>query len=293
MIEYRNRRHHTPELRSDRSLVSAVLLAFLLLAPIAAQAKDAAPVPGANRIQSQAFGLGYALRVADLRAVAYTKSIEELKNVSDPQLAGAEVAHFSDNVPALRHAQAASYEQAAALLTQMGAPATLRAWARQSAAVLSAPLAYSQDAQKLAKTEPDSAAVLAELVEIQSLKSAEDAQQTPMTLWLEITGGKVTPWTANVGAYAAELGRMSQAAAPSPIPSITARVLLRQAPADAPADTRERLAALVPSGGGNLQNLATIAPASITAEKITHVYETLLAFYNAEAEAASLDKSAA
>jgi len=264
-------------------------LAGLLLFTPAAQAKDAPPI---SRTQAQAFGLGYALRTADLQAVAYTKSVEQLKNVSDPQVAGAEVAHLSSEVTPLRHARAAAYAQASALLTQMGAPLSFRTWITQSAAKLNAPLVYSSDDRKQAKTDLNTAAVSAELTEIQDIKSTADAQQTQMTLWLELTGGKVTPWTANVGAYAAELHRASHAASPSPLSSITARILLRHAPPGAPAAARESLATLIPSGGGNLQNLATIAPANITSDKITHVYETLLTLYNAEGQAQTLDKSA-
>ncbi len=270
-----------------------LFLNMLAVLPAAAQAKDTAPVPGIPRVQAQAFKLGYALRAADLQAVAYTKAIQSLKEVSDPQVAGAEVAHFSSEVPRLRHAQAASYAIAAGMLTQMGAPASLRTWTAQSAATLNAPLVYSRDAQKMARTEPTAAAVSAELTEIQQIKAAADAQQTPMTLWLRLTGSKVTPWSADVGAYAAELHRASHAASPSPLSSITARILLRHAPPGAPATTRESLATLIPSGGGNLQNLATIAPANITAIKITHVYETLLTLYGAESQAELLDKSAA
>ena len=266
-------------------------LAGLLLAPVA-NAKDAAPAPDISRVQARAFALAYALRTADLQAVAYTKSVQQLKEVSDPQVAGVEVAHFSSEVPRLRHAEASSYTVTAAMLSQMGAPASLRAWAAQSAATLNAPLVYTSDAKKMAKTEPNTAAVLAELVEIQDIKAASDAQQTQMTLWLELIGGKVTPWSADVGAYAAELHRASHAASPSPLSSITARILLRHAPPGAPAATRESLATLIPSGGGNLQNLATIAPANITSDKITHVYETLLTLYNAEGQAQTLDKSA-
>jgi hypothetical protein len=267
------------------------LTGLLVFAPGMAQAKDAPTTPSVSRTQAQAFGLGYALRIADLRAVAYTKSVETLKDVSDSQVAGAEVAHFSSEVPNLRHTEAASYAQAAALLDQMGAPPKLRQWAAQSAATLNAPLVYSKDAEKMAKTEPASAAVLAELVEIQNLKAAADAQQTPMTLWLEITGGKAAPWTADVGAYAAALHSSAQAAAPSRLSSVTAQILLQHAPADAPAATRESLATLIPSGGGNLQNMATLAPPNVTPEKITHVYETLLTLYHAKSQAETLDKN--
>ena len=265
--------------------------ALLLLAP-AAHAKDAVPAPGIARVQAQAFRLAYALGTADLQAVAYTKSIEQLKDVSDPQVAGAEVAHFSSEVVPLRHARAAAYAQAAAVLTQMGAPASLRTWAAQAAAMLNAPLVYSRDAQSLAKTEPTTAAVSAELAEIQEMRSSADAQQTQMTLWLKLTGGKVAPWSAEVGTYAAELHRASHTVSPTPLSSITARVLLLAAPPGAPSETRESLATLIPSRGGNLQNLATIAPADVTSGKISHVYETLLALYGAEGQAEALDKSA-
>ncbi len=263
-----------------------------LLLPIAAQAKDAPANPDISRTQAQAFKLGYALRAADLQAVAYTKSVQSLKEVSDPQVAGAEVAHFSSEVIPLRRAQAASYTVAAALLTQMGAPATLRSWVVQSAALLNAPLVYTSDAKKLAKTEPTTAAVSAELTEIQKIKAAGDAQQTPMTLWLSLAGGKTATWTADVGAYAAELGRASRTTSPSPLSSITARVLLQKAPAGAPAETRESLATLVSTGGGNLKIFATIAPPDVTSAKITHVYETLLTLYGAQSQAELLDKSA-
>ena len=268
----------------------AILLLALL--PLAAQAKASLPAPGVPRVQTQAFGLGYALRAADLSADAYIKSVKSLKNVMDPQVAGAEVAHFSSAVLSLRRSQAASYTRTASLLTQMGAPASLRAWAAQSAATLNAPLVYPKDAQKLAKTEPDTAQVLAELVEIQNIKAAADAEQSPLTLWLSLVGGKAAPWNADVGAYTAELRRASSAVAPTRLSSVTAQILLRQAPPAAPAAARDSLAALIPQGGGNLQNLATLAPANVTAAKVAHAVENLLSLYGAAAEADALDKSA-
>ena len=268
-----------------------VLFFLLLLASPAAHAKDAPAAPAVSRVQAQAFGLGYALRAADLQAVAYAKSVQALREVTDPQVAGAEVAHFQSEIAPLRRSEAESYTQAAALLTQMGAPASLRTWAAQSAAKLRAPLVYTGDARKLQKSEPDTAAVLSELVEIQSVKAAADAQQTPMTLWLELAGGKVSPWTADVGGYAADLHHAPSGNGVSRLSSVTAQVLLRHAPPGAPADTRESLAALIPAGGGNLQNLATIAPANVTVDKISHVYETLLSLYSAQKLAQALDKS--
>lgn len=280
----------TPELRSG---VRFSLLALLALMPLSMQAKAAQPTLGVPRMQAQAFGLGYALRAADLSAVAYTKSVQSLKNVKDPQVAGAEVAHFSSDVPGLRRSQAASYTLTASLLTQMGAPAALRAWAGQSAALLKAPLVYPKDARKLAKSEPDTAAVSAELSEIQNIKAAADAQQSLLILWLKVVGGKTAPWNADVGGYAAELRRASSTAAPTRLSSVKAQLLLGHAPPGVPAAARDSLAALIPQGGGNLQDLATLAPANVTAAKIGHAAESLLSLYGAAAEADALDKSAA
>ncbi len=267
------------------------LVFFFALLPLTVQAKAPQAAPVVPRVQAQAFHLGYALRAADLRAVAYTQAMQSLKNVKDPQVAGAEVAHFGSEVPSLRHSQAASYTLAAALLTNMGAPAPLRAWASQSAALLNAPLVYPKDAQKLAKTEPDTAAVLAELIEIQNIKAVADAQQSPLTLWLSLIGGTAAPWNADVGAFTAELHRASSAA-PTRLSSVTAQILLHHAPLTAPAAARDSLAALIPQGGGNLQNLATLAPANVTPAAVTRAAEALLSLYGAAGEADALDKSA-
>ena len=267
------------------------VLSFLFLTATPTHAKDAPLMPGMTRTQAQAFALGYALRTADARAVAYTQSVQRLKGVTkddDPLIAGAEVARLSGEVPKLRRSEAASYTAVSALLARMGAPETLRAWAASAAATLNAPLVYTGDAKKLAKKEPDTARTLAALVEIQSLKAAADKQQGPLTLWLGVTGGKAAPWSADTGAYTADLHR---AAAPRPLLVATARAQLRTAPPDTPAAARESLAALVPRGGGNLQNLATLAPASVTPEKVARAAGALLTLYRAEALAQTLDKS--
>lgn len=271
-----------------------VRLSFCLFAliPLTVQAETPTRTLSVPRVQAQAFGLGYALRSADLQAVAYLQSVQSLKNVSDSKVAGAEVAHFSAEVPKLRRSQAASYGQASKLLVQMGAPPSLRAWAGQAEATLDAPLFYSRDAQKVAKTEPDTAQVSAELAELQNVSAAAAAQQGPLTLWLRLTGGKSAPWNADVGAYTAELRRSSASAAPTRLSSFQAQALLRHAPADAPAAARDSLAALIPRGGGNLAPLATLAPASVTPAKLSHAVDALLTLYGATAEADTLEKSA-
>ena len=277
---------------APQSWGGASLLFLLTLLPIAAHAKTSPPPPGVPKVQAQAFGLGYALRTADLRAVSYTKAVQSLKGVTDKNVAGAQVAQLSGAVGELRRSQAASYTLTSSLLIQMGAPPTLRVWAASSAATLTAPLVYSKDALKLAKTEPDTAAVLAELGEIQLVKAAADTQQTPLTLWLGLIGGNAALWNTDAGAYTADLRRAMSATGPSRLSSVQAQVLLRHAPAEAPAAARDSLAALIPQGGGNLSALATLAPANVTPAKIAYTVKTLLRLYGAEAEAEALDKSA-
>lgn len=253
---------------------SACLL--LGLAPLAAQAKDGPVVPPD---QSRAFALAYTLRSCDLRAVAFTQSVKRLKLVEDDQAAGAEVVHLSAEAPKLRHTQAVAYDQVARLLTKMGAPGTLQAWAAQTSAALAAPLAYSDEAQSLAKTEPGTALVLAELDELQAVRTTANAKQPALAAWLKLTGGPLAVWTADVGGYTADLHMAAISPGQGALPLGTARRLLQHAPPGAPAATREDLAGLVPRGGGNLQSLATVPPPNVSPAKMRGLMEHLLQIY--------------
>ncbi len=263
-----------------------LLAAGLLLLPggWSARAEDVPPVP---RAQMQTFALAYTLRTCDLRAQKFVQSVKALKDAEDDAAAGAEVVHLSKQAANLRRRQAAAYTQIASLLDQMDAPPALRRWSAQTAASLTAPLLYSTDAQALAKTEPDSAATLAEIVEVQAVKAQADMQQPSLNAWLTLTGGKLSLWTADVGTYAAGLDAAKQLP-PSPD---TARRLLLSAPAGAPSEVRGDLSELVPRGGGNLQALATVAPAAASPRKMTEVAEKLRMAYNARALTADVKMS--
>ncbi len=263
-----------------RSALVPITLAGLLLAPLAARA-----VPPA---QTQAFLLGYTLRTCDQRSVAFTQSVKALGALEETdagtdQATGAEVTRLSRRAGNLRKAQAAAYRQAAKTLTKMNAPKTLHDWAAQTAETLDAELVYSEDAKSLRKTEPDTAAVLAELDELRAVKADANARQPALAAWLKLTGGAASVWTADLGSYAADLHSAA------PLVGVTRR-LLQTAPTGTPSEVRGDLSELIPRGGGNLQALATIAPLGVSPEKRGQVYEKLLDIYEARQTAEKLDE---
>lgn len=270
-----------------------LLLLCLLALPAAASAKGSVKegLPGVPRVQAQAFALGYALRTADTRALVFTQSVEQLKAVDDDAQAGAEVARLSRQTVALRLSEKTAYVQIAAQLKTMGAPESLQVWAAATVAELSAPVVLTKDAKDLEKKEPDTAQVLSTLAELQAIKAGTNSRQRSLTTWLALTGGKVAVWSAETGAYTADLHRAATANRGA-LPSGAARALLVHAPANAPAATRQAVADLIPTGGGNLQALATVPPADFTPEKLTRVCGTLLSLYGANGLSAALDEAA-
>ena len=272
-----------------------LLLLCLLALPLAAHAREAKPPkdapPTVPRVQAQAFVLGYALRTADTRALAFTQSVEQLRSVDDDAQAGAEVARLSRETVLLRLTEKTAYTQIAAQLKTMGAPDSLQSWTTTTAAELSAPVVLTKDAKDLQKKEPDTAQVLSVLAELQTIQAGTNSRQQSLNTWLALTGGKVAVWSAETGAYTADLHRATTVNRGA-LPAGAARALLVHAPADAPSATRLAIADLIPVGGGNLQALATMPPADFTPEKLTRVCKTLLDLYGANGLSASLDEAA-
>lgn len=266
---------------------SLALLGLIALFPTAAIAQDLVPPPS---IQTQSFTLAYTLRNCDLNAERFVHSVKALQDVDDEKTAGVEVTRLSHQATALRHRQAIAYTQLANLLAQMAAPKSLCQWATKTAVTLQAPLAYSGDASALAKIEPDTAVVLAEINEIQAMKITADAQQPSLDAWLKLTGGSLALWTSQVGSYAADLHAATQAAAFLSPPYGLARQLLQSAPADAPSEVRGDLSELVPRGGGNLQNLVNVAPTAFSTAKMTRISDKILDYYSARKLSEILDK---
>jgi len=259
-----------------RHTLVLILVAGGLVGLTPLRAQDSQEVSAA---QSREFALGFTLRSCDLRFLAFTQSVKQLKEVDDDQTAGAEIAHLSKQTVPLRHTQAVAYEQVEHLLTKMGAPPILQTWAAQTADTLNAPLLYSIEAQTLAKTEPETALTLAELDEVKTLKTSANAQQPLLVTWLKLSGGAVAAWTADVGSYTADLRAATSSGGQNFLPVGAARRLLEKSPPDAPSATRGKLAELIPRYGGNLQNLATIPPPNLSAERLNRVSERLLEIY--------------
>ena len=242
----------------------------------AARAADAPAVPPE---QTRVFALAYTLRACDLRAQDYVEAVQALKTAPDDAAAGAETARRSRETPKLRRIQAVAYAQAARLLGRMGAPPAVRDWAVQTAALLNAPLVYSREARDMAKTEPDSAQVLAELNELEGVRVSSDEQQPARAVWLKLTGGAVALWTADVGSFEADLHRASVTPGPSRLIGKAALRLLLKAPPSTPSSARSELSELVPAGGGNLQDLPVTLPQVTPREKISRAYAALMGIY--------------
>lgn len=259
------------------TVIYSVAVGLLLgLAPLMARAKTVSAVPTE---QTQVFALAYTLRACDLRTQDYIEAVQALKNVPDENAATEEKAHRSRETPKLRRTQAVAYAQAARLLGKMGAPAQFRAWAEQTAARLNAPLVYDREARDMAKTEPEAGMILAELSELQAIKTSSDDQQPTLAIWLRLTGGPVAIWTADVGSFAADLHRAAATPGPSRLIGKAALRLLLKAPPQTPSEARGDLSELVPTGGGNLQDLPVTLPQIVPREKISRAYADLMAIY--------------
>ena len=259
-------------------LLAAGLLMTATLSPTSAKSTSVAP-----HAETQAFVLGYSLRSCDLRAQAFVTSVKTLKDVDDDKLAGAEVKHLSRRAVNLRRHQAEAYTQIAEMLNRMDAPPTLRQWSAQTATLLASPLVYSSESQALIKTEPDTASILTELSEITAVKAEADAQQPSLSTWLKLTGGRLALWNAEVGSYTADLRAAGEPGANPSVLSRTARQLLLSAPSGASSEVRGSLSELVPGGGGNLQSLATLAPANLTPQRMEKIAQKLITDYDANA----------
>lgn len=272
-----------------RSFFSHAGLALLFsLLPLTAQAKDSSTSASE---QSRVFTLALTLRVCDLRAQNYIEAVQSLKTITEADAVGTEVKRLSRETPKLRRSQSEGYAQAAKMLARMGAPPGIRTWAADSAARLKAPLTYDDEARKMAKTEPNAGQVMAELSELEAVKTSADDQQPDIAIWLKLSGGAVALWTADVGAYAADLRRAAALPGPSRLLGRAALRLLLKAPAGSLSGVRGDLSDLAPAGGGNLQDLSAVVPAATPRDKSRRVYAKLLGDYDAQKQADALDKA--
>ena len=236
---------------------------FCTISTAAMAAPSASP-----RTQTRLFALALTLRACDLRSQDYIETVKSLDKsaylMDNTDTLNAQVKNISRDATRLRHTQSDAYAQAAQMLTRLGAPANIQEWAAQTSARFKSPLAYDDDARKMAKNEPEAGLVMAELGELESVNADAASQQTALGLWLNLTGGMVAVWTADVGSYAADLRRAGLLAGQSRLIGRAALRLLLKAPSDSPSAIRGDLSELAPTGGGNLQEMATALPASVS-----------------------------
>jgi len=265
-------------------------LLLLLLLPNAVQARGHQQATTLTpKGQAQAFALSYALRDANAQALRFTQAVKTLKDVDDDQTAGAEVAHLAEQAARLRKTEAECYAQAARLLSSMGAAPDLRAWAGQAASGFRAPLILEDDAKQLAKAEPATATVLAELKELRAVKETADAHQSALTTELKLSGDKDALWAADMGSLAADLDLSARGETQTAISVLSVRRLLQAAPSGTPFDVLESLALLAPRGG-NLQFLATVSTVKVPPQEREQALKTFLRAFDARKLAEALDK---
>ena len=266
-------------------------LVGLLLFPIAAQAKSK-NIEVMPKAQTQAFALGYALGTCNVCAEVFIHSVVNLKKIDDPQAANDEIVALSRQIPLLRQAQALAYGQAAKLLTGQNATVNnLRTWAIQSSLRFSGDLLYSPEERKIARTDSSTATVLAELDELQAMRTDADAHHSKLSLWMRVSARAPGVWSSEIGAYAAGLDARITDASVAPLPSTAAtQSLLDTAPVGTPAPIVAALTSLLPPGG-NLRGLATVPPQNVSVQKLNHAYQILMTAFDARKLADALDKT--
>lgn len=262
-----------------------LLSLFCTINTIALASPSASP-----RTQTRIFALALTLRACDLRSQDYIETIQSLQTIDDTEALNSQIKNSSREAARLRHTQSDAYALAAQMLTRLGAPTNLQEWAIQTAARFKAPLVYDDTARKMAKNEPESGLVMAELGELESVNAASAAQQPALGLWLNLTGGAVAVWTADIGSYAADLRRADLLAGQSHLLGHAALRLLLKAPSDSPSAIRGDLSELAPKSRGNLSDMATVLP-SVPHERAQRIYTKLVDDYDAKTQVEGLDKT--
>lgn len=266
-----------------------LLLALLALASPAHARRshgDSGRVPAA---QAQAFGLGFALQTAAVRARLFLQSVKGLRDVSDDDEGDAEVVKLAKQSHSLRRAEARSYGETARLLQAMGAPPDLQAWARDVADQLDAPLKLSKEAKREQKSDPNTATVLGAIDEAQALKVAADGAMPSVRTWLKLSYGPQAAWAGALGDLAAEMNAAVAGGRPFPIAALDVVKLSQAAPAGTPPSVPEALKKLT-SKGGNLAAAAHVPPAPLLPKELKAPLQALLEAFDARDLAQTLGK---
>ena len=249
-------------------------LLFLLAPP--AHAQLAVP-----RAQQQCFQAQFLMRQPQLEALAFIEAVKSLRdiNADDEAATQLRISALSVQAAALRHDEGRAFSRLTPLLKTMGGPADLQAWAAAEADGLSRPLKFTPDEAKQARTDPETAAILATLDEADALKTDTNRHLYPFDLWFHLTQGRVGLWAADVGDMAALL-QAALAAHKAPGVSVkAARALRDAAPAGTPPSVRDALGLLAPQAG-NLAELAPAAHNDVPLTTVAQAHDALLAAFD-------------
>lgn len=249
--------------------------------------------PDAGRVpttQAQAFGLGFALQSAAAHTRLYLESVKGLRAISDDEEGAAEVATLAEQSSGLRRLEARAYGETARRLRAMGAPPDLRAWARDVADQLDAPLKLSKEAKKEQKKDPNTATVLGTIDEAQALKVAADGAMPGLRTWVKLSYGGNAAWAAAVGTLAAEMDASLAGEKRLAMSGADIGKLAKAAPAGTPPSVTQALDELTPRRG-NLAAAINVPPAPVAPKDLKAPLRTLLGAFDARDLAETLNKS--
>lgn len=230
--------------------------------------------------QAACFQVQFLARLPNLEAKQFVQQVAALGSAgteaSLPSLAT--LRQQADN---LRTAEGQSYTRLASLLTRLGAPHSLRTWASSEAARLNHPVTLSKAEQKEAKSDPDSAAILATLDEAEALKADTDNEMSGIGTWISLTYHQPGLWAADVGEMTAALHVAVAHQVPPRLTTELARHLQQAAPAGTLPQVRYALGLLAPPAPGNLGGLVSTA-VPIPLPTAAQVAETLITAFAAK-----------
>lgn len=229
--------------------------------------------------QAQAFQLGYSLSLPGARARVFVESVKNLQRLSDTD-AGPRIKELATQARSLRFEEGRALVAASGLLRQMAAPAILRAGPEASVKTLDAPLVLSQEQRALARTDPDTAGILATMDEAEAVKKDADGTIGTLARWLTLTHGAEAVWAADVGTLTAQVF-VARLALDRPQFALSAATLLaRRAPPATPPAVRDALVSLGPRGG-NLAELASPGTVKLAPSAVQKACDALLGAFRA------------
>lgn len=251
---------------------------LLLIFSLPAYAAETPParVPAS---QAQAFQLGCSLGLPGARARVFVEAVKSLQRLSDDE-AGPRIKELAEQARSLRREEGRALVAASGLLRQMAAPAALRAGPEASVKTLDAPLVLSKEQRALARTDADTASILATMDEAEAVKKDADSTVGTLTGWLTLTRGADAVWAADVGTLTAQVF-VARLAPDRPQFALSAAApLVRRAPSATPPAVKDALESLAPRGG-NLAELASPGTVKLAPSVIGRACDALLSAFRA------------